>query len=388
MKKAKKKSSKKKISAFWIFYIALVACLFVCSVLAINYLKKCITEYENALPDRYMDYLTSTTEGNESLKEFIKSKADSLLKNDRFEDKSLYEKELSDMIGNASVSYEANKLIKDANNPGYILTFNNGKSLNFGIKAKNQVTKLKLLVISDWDMDYVEIPRDYIDYNIIAPSTYKITINGNELNESDVINSENFEALEAAAELIEVPKFLTYEVKELGFKPEVKMFNLDGDEVPCSWIDDTTVKSDIDFFGLETISLNELPIDVLTIAKNWSRFYMNELPGPYGGMNTVRQYLVPDSFLDERAYEYGSRGFYEAVTGHSLSSIVNESVTNYTEYNEKCFSVDVYFLKNLLVTNGRLTTDEFYNRLFFVYVTDNDKVSDGWYLADVRTVLE
>ena len=39
------------------------------------------------------------------------------------------------------------------------------------------------------------------------------------------------------------------------------------------------------------------------------------------------------------------------------------------------------------VNNGRISTDEFNNRLYFAYVEGREDIADGWYLVDVRTVL-
>lgn len=382
-----KKDKNKKFSAFWAFYIVLVIVLFIASFAAISYLKKCIDEYEAALPDKYMDYLTTTDEGIKEFDSFVLNASNDLVKNTKFEDSSLYADEISGLLSGGNLSYEANKAVFDANNPEYIVDLN-GNKMVVGIQATNQVTKLKLLAISDWELSYVELPHEYDSYKVIAPSTYKVMVNGVELTDDEVLEKTNFDVLEAAAELIDVPCAVEYEIKDLGYKPEIKIVDAANNEVASSWIDDNTVKNDVDFISTDDVDLNSLPLDVVQIAKNWSMFYMNELSGAYGGMDKVRAYLVPDSFLDQRAYEYGSRGFYEAVTSHTLASIVNTKVSNYTKYNDDCFSVDINFLKNLIVENGRNTTDTFDNRMFFAYVKDHAEVADGWYLVDVRTVLE
>ena len=381
-------NTNKKISPFWIFYLGMVIALFICSFAAINYLKKCINEYEASLPDKYMDYLVSTDEGKDILKSSVIAEASNLLMNSKFENTNPYVDEITNLLNTDSISYELKKNQYNANLSAYSIKIDDKDAFDISIAAINQITKLKVLVISDWEIDSIAIPHEYQSYTITAPSNLTVKLNDTELTKDEIINDVPIDILEACAELVEVPSILTYEINDLGYKPQISIIDQEGAEVSYEWSDDSTITSNDNFINLEDVNASALPIDVSRIARTWSEFYMNELAGAYGGLEKVRQYLVPDSFLDLRASEYGRRGDYYAVTKHTLNSIVNEKISNYTIYSDNCFGVDVYFKKNLIVENGRITSDEFNNRLFFVYVKDKDGVTDGWYLADVRTVLE
>ena len=378
---------KKKSKAFWIFYLCLVVVLAAASFTVVSYVKRCINEFENALPECYMEELTTTEEGISRLKTFVLDNTASLVKNDRFEKAQIYENEVSEIINDGSFTFEKKKNSHDANAPVYEVFVNGDYAFDLGLISKNHTTKLKILVISDWDLDSVSLTHEYNDYKVTVPSNFEVTLNNVVLGDGDAISDEPIEELEATAEIINVPTIVTYEVKELGYKPEITIKNNKGEDASYTWLDDFSVRNDADFESTDDFDPKDLPVDALGIAKNWSRFYMNELGGPNGGLATVQKNLVPGSFLDERASDYGLRGFYLAVTSHELLSINNEKVTNYTIYDEKCFSVDVYFKKTMSVNNGRISTDEFNNRLYFAYVEGREDIADGWYLVDVRTVL-
>ena len=56
------------------------------------------------------------------------------------------------------------------------------------------------------------------------------------------------------------------------------------------------------------------------------------------------------------------------------------SVTNYHQITEDCFSVDISFVKHMLLRNGKKVDDHMNDRFYFVD-------QDGWKLAGMKEIV-
>ncbi len=151
---------------------------------------------------------------------------------------------------------------------------------------------------------------------------------------------------------------------------------------------------------LNSLGGNEIPddisskIDPMEAAKNWSLFLTDDLPGPSHGLSTVQKFLIKDSDYYRHAYRWAT-GFEISFTStHTMDGFSNERISNFTRYNDKCFSCEVYFEKNMTLYSGGANmgkrTDVFNSVMYFVYADDtpNNGVDDPhWAIAVMHDVV-
>ncbi len=135
-------------------------------------------------------------------------------------------------------------------------------------------------------------------------------------------------------------------------------------------------------------------IDVMETAKNWSRFMTDDLPGATHGLYTVYKFFIKDSDYYKYAYQWATGIDITFTSDHTLDSFSNERISGFTRYNDKCFSCEVYFEKNMTLYRDSVfagkRTDVFNSVMYFVYVDDtpNNGVDDPhWAIAVMHDVV-
>ncbi len=135
-------------------------------------------------------------------------------------------------------------------------------------------------------------------------------------------------------------------------------------------------------------------VNVLEVARTWSKFMTDDLDGDQHGLETVYEFLIKGSDYYGYAYEWANGGDIKFTSPHTLDSFTNERVTDFVRYNDNCFSCKVYFEKNMsLIFEDRFAgarTDVFHSIMYFVYVDDTpDNGADDphWAVAVMHDVL-
>lgn len=147
-------------------------------------------------------------------------------------------------------------------------------------------------------------------------------------------------------------------------------------------------------------------LDVMETAKNWSRFMTDDLiakdamgntlggnQAKQHGLEIVQQYFIKDSDYYNYAYQWATGVDITFTSVHTIDSFSEERISNFMQYNENCFSCEVYFKKNMtLFYDGKYVgkrTDVFNSILYFVYVDDtpdNGKDDPSWKIAVMHDV--
>ena len=129
------------------------------------------------------------------------------------------------------------------------------------------------------------------------------------------------------------------------------------------------------------------------MAKMWSNFTTKDLTGGKYGLDTIRKYLIKDSYYWNMATAYAGGVDITFVSAHTLKadSFRNIKVTNYVSYGENCFSCHVYFDKAMYLTKtGAVVMETMDSTFYFVKYDDSDDGVDNphWAIVDMIATTE
>ena len=148
-----------------------------------------------------------------------------------------------------------------------------------------------------------------------------------------------------------MPETVRYEIKGLLKYPELQITDNLGSPVEYNFTDNS-------FEITEQTALKEVPEGVLADAdpignvKMWSLFLSNDLEGTRHGFGTIKNYLVPGTYLYNNAEAFGKSIDITFASSHKTPVFVAESASNYISYGEDLFSCDIYLNKEMYLTTN------------------------------------
>lgn len=280
----------------------------------------------------------------------------------------------------------------------------NGKNVT-GEPASNGKTNYSILEMTEPSVtitdvlgntqayDGKELP-EFHDYKVVIPENFSLAIDG---KDADTLCTPITAPHPDAATLLDLasvnlPKQKTYSFSLI--KPEVK----------ASVTDASGAKKDIilDSKHIEIHSLqdNEIPesitaqIDVMKQAKTWSLFMTDDLDGEKHGLTEVQKMFIKDSDYYNYAHAWATGPDIKFISEHTTNGFENEKISNFTQYNDKCFSCEVYFEKKMTLYNEDrfvgFRNDVFNSIMYFVLIDDtpdNGKNDPHWAIAAMHDVI-
>ncbi len=240
-----------------------------------------------------------------------------------------------------------------------------------------------------------EFEADIHTYAVSVPEEYTVTMNGR--NADDICIVEHITHDDAA---------ILYEKAGIRLK-DTKSYTISllSDDLTVCVTDDSGVQTTYEMTEPTLIidaekGVDEIPedisaqLDVLEIAKMWSRFMTDDLEGESHGLEEMRQYFIKDSDYYRYAAEWALGPDIKFTSPHTLDSFTGERVSNFVQYSESCFSCEVYFEKNMsLLFEDRFAgfrTDVFHSKMYFLYTDDtpDNGVDDPhWAIAVMHDVI-
>lgn len=374
-----------KFKKFLIIYIGFLILL---SAIFLIYVNNCLVKYENSQINNYIstiekDLVNSAKKGK--ISKYITCDSSDISKYEK--SGATYESGLNELIKTSTLSHKLNLESKDKSAPIYDIYAGNQKIATVNLKVKRYVTKLSLLTYPEWEITEIKpnLENGLYSYNIIAPSNYKVTVNGNELSDDDISKEVNASGLEDFNKYSSVAYTITYKIDKLAFKPEIKIY--DGKENEVSYSEEAnTITANANYYTTDDITdaMSHLTasFDVLAFAEKWSLFLTNDLSGSTHGFETLKPYLINNSYMWKMAYAWATSVDITFTSSHTLKNpaFTNESVSNFIVYSDTAFSCDVYLEKNMNVARIGSQTDKMNEKLYFVYL------NGFWKLVNMQAI--
>lgn len=254
--------------------------------------------------------------------------------------------------------------------------------LNVKLNKGKKVTKLGLLnyqILSTKEITPVSENGAYY-YVVKIPSTFTLKVNDEKYTKvSEKEDYVDFEDIDN--ELL--PKTHIYKLTNFTKKPKIEIFNNKNELI--KYTKDGNTITNYDFYKTDDYQKNiKEPLNILEFAKNWSLYFTNDLRGTRGGLDVLKENLIPDSKMMSTAETWLKSIDRQFVSKHILANpaFSNESVSDCHIYSDEAFSCIVKLDKNLLVGRARTPqTDQLNDRMYFVY--DN-----GWKFIEMRVNLD
>lgn len=226
------------------------------------------------------------------------------------------------------------------------------------------------------------------DYTVKIPENYSLTLNNDEMSDY-ITNVEENVKYQYCAEYTDMPKLVTYEFADALGEPKVEICNNKKENVAYKFEDYKVVLSAQS--GEETIPAQIAEqVDVLEIAKMWSKFMSDDLEGGQRGFQTISKYLVEDSYLYEVAYKWAQGIDITYTAYHRLDdpAFTEEFVTNYVDYGNGLFSCDISFVKHMyLIYDYMHVTDVTNSTFYFTYLQNQDETEGIWVIVDIQEII-
>lgn len=355
---------------FFKSYFLFILLLLDLSAIILSKVDFILIEYQDNVPETYI-YNTLNNLSSSSLLSY-------------FNYNSTYEKK-GDAINNIKNYLNKQKYtITKKANLFYSIKSNDNEIMNIKLKTGEEKTKLSMLTYKVIDSCQITKLNNNSLYKvtIIVPSNYKVTINGINVNEKDLVKQEKIDGLEDLYNYIEVPYLNEYEIKDLTKEPNIIIKDENNKDLKVC-IKDNKIDLSNNFPKYSSLKEANVDYDIMNFVTNWSLFSTNDLQGVNHGLYSILPYFISNSMLYKHTVNYAYSNSLNYINAHSLSNPIfqNSKVGNVIKYNDNAYSVDVYIEKNLLLLDGKILVDPFNNTVYI------GRYNNSWYIIGMKAIV-
>ncbi|MBR4012723.1 MAG: hypothetical protein IKJ00_00380 [Clostridia bacterium] len=341
--------------------------LMILGITFLGYVWNSMVIYERSIVDNYIKYLTDSGKLTESIN-------DKLFEISKYENKNI---KITDGVKKLLKSDDLviKKNIKNSHDNifAYDLKINDKVISSVELENTNSYIRMAILTINEWEIANVKtyFENGIYNYLVTIPKDNKLYINDKLVSDEEIINEGDVEDLERLTKHIEIIKNKTYKIDNLVYEPDIKIVDKNDKEVEYTK-KDNKISIEYDFKEIKSYedakSYIKDNFDIMQLAKNWSLFLTDDLHGSWHGFTKLTPYLIKDSYMYERAYNWSHNVDITLVSNHRLKNPVfaNERIENFIIYNDNAFSCEIYLEKNMIVS-GKDKVDIMHDRLYFIY---------------------
>ena len=246
---------------------------------------------------------------------------------------------------------------------------------------------LKITDLYGNSMDYTGKENIYAyDYEFSVPDNFTVTANGKDLSEYLVAKTDN-KAYQYCEEYTTMPKQNHYQLNNSMMELQFEIFDNLGQKAEY-------VMQNGKFEIVEQAGLEKIPAEVadeeeiMKIAKTWSFFMTRDLDGANYGFNTIKKYLVKDSYLYKVAYKWATGIDITLTSAHNTEDnyFKNEQITNFIKYNDEMFSCDISFVKYMYLYKKKIWVDDPTNSTFY-FLKQGTGEDAHWVIVDIQEII-
>lgn len=380
-----------KKSGFKKFYLTYLLVIVLCLIALFIYVRGLMVKYERNSPENYVVWLAEDIGDSSQLGKYLKANNFS---DNRFSDGADRKEELYDRAKAKKLEAKPVKGSYSSTKPVFDVTSDGKPLMTIALNELSHTTKLGIMTLSDWDIDYCIVRNQNSDIDIkledakclsikaIVPEGFDFVVDGkvaSNLNASSEMVLPEFEYI---SEYVEAPKGKVYEISDLYYEPTLSAKNNIGEEISLS-LDSEGYYTPLAEYkeSDEAKALVNSICNPLELGKLWSKYMTDDVGGDLHGRYTVINgcRLLRGTDLYQLAVNWSNNVDIQFVSRHVITGWSNEDVSNYIQYNDNLVSCDVAFDKNMSV-NSSPRVDAFRNRMYF------GKVNGAWYLLDMVTL--
>lgn len=375
------KRKKRSASGFWIFYACFVAGMVIFWLCAAGYVKKGLVKYEENQPERTMDGLLAKL-AEEELGAYLNAE----ISVSRFETQEDHAEALRQKIAGKELSYRVVRGYQNPSAPEYELLAGEEPFGHVTLKEISAQPFLKLLTISQWAVDRVEIdpPKADLAAEVSVPDTFLVYFNGIPADDRELVRGEEAVPQEFtyAAEYVKVPQFLTYHVEGLVKRPVIEIRDRNGASAAIEETEqDGVIYAEVTGFA-ESSMPEELSKMALQHIEQYTDFFSGDLPGSHASVKPLQTMFPEDSYYLEMAETYRKEDMW-MYSSHDSTSFQDEVVDHYIRYNDELFSCEVSFTKKMRLTKwDSMREDKVHFKVYY------GMVKGEWKILDLQTLVQ
>ncbi len=373
-------------------YLSYLGILILLMLILLMYARKSLILYECSQPDRILESISESLSRN-GITNFVTAEKStdgedkvsyeipvtvSVSCND-YEEVKDYVTELGKDLSQSEITYYKTTEDFASGKVTYTAYLGNRRFADVVLGSKGSKTRLKYLTIVDWCPESITVYRDSdtYDINITIPENCTAWVNGKEISEDLVTSSEPVEALAYCSEYTEIPDIVTVRLNGFYDPAEVTVKDDAGNSLEVTEVSDEA--SGNREYKCEFPS-PDMPSDlrsmVLEMAEDYSRFFTRDLPGATVSIDPIRD-LFPEGSDYLTLAETYRRQDMEIIVAHTGTEFIDEEVSDYTVYTDKCFSCRIVFTKTMQMGNQTVTDNT--DSVYYFVNTDGE-----WKIADIE----
>ncbi len=380
---------KKKLPIFWICLGVYTLVLLIFAWRFLKYTDDSLVKYENAQSENAMKGFLSefTAMANSGT---LADRITMPKTSGEFESADVYKNMYLDSLkGVKSYAYEKDPGSYLTEEPVYDIMADGEMVAKMTLSASNEHTIFGILTVMDWQIKEIlpVFKAASHEYTVKVPDTYKVTVNGVELGEKYLTGTaEKDPGLENVSKYVSIPAIEEYKISGLANTPDIKVYDASGNEV--EYTPDANGNVTV-AYAPETGEIPQERYDTaLDIAKTWDNFLTDDLGGEAHGLSKVQKYLIKDSDYWNLARDYAYGIDITFISAHTMKEPPYSGValTDYVSYGDNCYSVHIYFEKNMHLTKtGQDRVNVMDSTFWFVYYDDTDDGQDNphWAIAEM-----
>ena len=360
-------NNKKRLSLYQKSIIVFALVLLVLGEFALIYVNKTLKAYEKGDADGFLTALMKDMK-KASKKGNINKYFDLPNISSSYEDKPNFKEGYKELFENAEFSY------KMTEENTYELYADDNLFALVKLDDSKKEHKLGLLSYINYSIDTLTSynSEGLFTTDIYALSTYNVKINGKDAKKEDIVDTNAIKEYADVEGLVDIPVLNHYKITGLTRKPDIKVYDNDGKSISLNYIDGAYNASE--YYHTDDIddAFNHLAnkdFDPMKIAKNWSLFLTADLEGYRYGFGTLVPNLIEGTTMYKKAYAWASNIDIQFTSIHTLDkeAFTNEKISNFTVYNASAFSCEIYFEKNMTLSDKQKKTDKLHEIFYFVY---------------------
>ena len=215
----------------------------------------------------------------------------------------------------------------------------------------------------------------FVYYKVKALTCYDVYFGDKliDLSKANVTEIDKYQYVKEYCK--EIPDLATYELCVIDDGSKITVKDKSGATIEAETKDNLITAETLPVSDTLPAGLDGNP-DPLDMAERWSLFMSRDLAyyGWPNGFYKLAEYLAKDSYYYDRMYSYATGIDMTFTSGHTLGNpaFINESVTDYVKFSDRCFSCHIKFDKPMYLDNGLNYVDPLDSTFYFVYVDDTD----------------
>ena len=223
--------------------------------------------------------------------------------------------------------------------------------------------------------------RELYHCEISAGSEYQISVNGKQIQP---VSKDSPEGFLDASDYVEIPSGDRYILDHMSAQPEITITK-NGQKVDFKYAEE--IRFDVEYQKFDTLEAAGCDFDAMEFAKTWSYFMSADLGTPNNGYGfwTLAPYFIKDSEQYNKAWQWATAVDITFTWPHTFKNppFTDERLTNVIKYSDDAYSVDVHFVKHMVLNaNGNNLDDTMDNTIYIV------KYNNEWKVVNIGAASE